>query len=584
MAYTSRKPQNRGIDEIELVSGTEESEDYETGLAGDSEIENEENADVSSQPAPATESEGEPNVTMVLRSRSKRAATTKRKSYSPKRPKTSRKQKVIETAATVETQIGQGDQAGYIGIMKTAVQEMTSQIIAAITTAFRGIKGDQQVHNQRKENRNNQQRTRSKVRRTSSSLSAHNCNSDTPSEDSTDEEEPDAISISTSQIVEPRRSKKDSNVIAKLPAYTGKEKWEVYINRFEAVASLLDWEDRRKLQELLPRLQGPAGEFVFDQLSDRTLKSYSKLKEELKNRFGVIERKKTYRVHFNRRNQMTGETTENYAAELKRIYDKAYTNRDAHTRQEDLLQRFLMGLADNKARVHIELTKDPKTIEEAVQEVITYFETTKDPKHDDYENRHTKRPVRQIKKNSTEKPKFTEPTGKLNGRKPPEIAPQRQRTDKHKDTALDACTLNKEEFKTMFNMWYEEKKTAEKERTQSYNGGRNFNQPFNRKDRDPNGEWSKGNLKDPYNQPMFSSSRNLVCYYCGQPGHFARSCYSNPNRQPDKKNDGNQYRSPNEQASSRPWTGYREQFENKTEKSEDNQQGSLGPSPGYSLN
>jgi hypothetical protein len=28
-----------------------------------------------------------------------------------------------------------------------------------------------------------------------------------------------------------------------------------------------------------------------------------------------------------------------------------------------------MGLEDNKARVHIELNKDPKTIEEAVQEV-----------------------------------------------------------------------------------------------------------------------------------------------------------------------------------------------------------------------
>jgi len=38
MAYTSGKPQNRGIHEIEVVSGTEESEDYETGLAGDSEI------------------------------------------------------------------------------------------------------------------------------------------------------------------------------------------------------------------------------------------------------------------------------------------------------------------------------------------------------------------------------------------------------------------------------------------------------------------------------------------------------------------------------------------------------------------
>jgi hypothetical protein len=33
-----------------------------------------------------------------------------------------------------------------------------------------------------------------------------------------------------------------------------------------------------------------------------------------------------------------------YAAELKRIYDKAYAHRASIIRQEDLLQRFLMGL------------------------------------------------------------------------------------------------------------------------------------------------------------------------------------------------------------------------------------------------
>jgi hypothetical protein len=46
-----------------------------------------------------------------------------------------------------------------------------------------------------------------------------------------------------------------------------------------------------------------------------------------------------YRVQFNRRNQKTGETVEIYATELKRNYEKAYTNRDARIRQEDLLQR-----------------------------------------------------------------------------------------------------------------------------------------------------------------------------------------------------------------------------------------------------
>jgi hypothetical protein len=54
-------------------------------------------------------------------------------------------------------------------------------------------------------------------------------------------------------------------------------------------------------------------------MSENTLNSYSKLVNELKNRFGVIENKKTYRVQFNRRNQKTGETVEIYATELKRI-------------------------------------------------------------------------------------------------------------------------------------------------------------------------------------------------------------------------------------------------------------------------
>lgn len=35
-----------------------------------------------------------------------------------------------------------------------------------------------------------------------------------------------------------------------------------------------------------------------------------------------------------------------------------------------------MGLSNNEARVHVELLKDPTIIEEAVQEVATYIETT----------------------------------------------------------------------------------------------------------------------------------------------------------------------------------------------------------------
>ena len=63
-----------------------------------------------------------------------------------------------------------------------------------------------------------------------------------------------------------------------------------------------------------------------------------------------------------------------------------------------------MGLSNNEARVHVELLKDPKSIEEAVQEVATYIETTSGDqvKHVKTENlEKSKKKIRQVKKNST---------------------------------------------------------------------------------------------------------------------------------------------------------------------------------------
>ena len=41
-----------------------------------------------------------------------------------------------------------------------------------------------------------------------------------------------------------------------------------------------------------------------------------------------------------------------------------------------------MGLADYDARIHIELMRDPQTIEEAVEEALIYMETVKDYKEE----------------------------------------------------------------------------------------------------------------------------------------------------------------------------------------------------------
>ena len=209
-------------------------------------------------------------------------------------------------------------------------------------------------------------KSKSKARKTGVASSSE----DTSSDNSSDEEE----SLMT---IRSNRSRNSRSHAVKLPPFTGREAWKVWFNRFNEVARLRGWTRNEKLEELLPRLQGDAGEFVFGQLKSKMRGQYKGLIAELENRFRVVETEKTYRVQFSNRSQKPGETVECYAAELKRIYDKAHPRRDRNTREEDLLRRFMDGLIDEKTRTQVEYVKGPKDIDEAVFEVVNFLETTK---------------------------------------------------------------------------------------------------------------------------------------------------------------------------------------------------------------
>ncbi|XP_062574023.1 uncharacterized protein LOC134235877 [Saccostrea cucullata] len=178
----------------------------------------------------------------------------------------------------------------------------------------------------------------------------------------------------------------------KLPPYTGSEKWRVWLNRFESVAKLAKWTAKEKLQQILPRIQGIAADFVFGQLKKETIGNYETLVAEIESRFGTLENKRVYKTQFNNKRQGKDESLEEYAADIKRLYDWAHPSRDASTRQEDLISKFLQGLWDSKARQYIELHKEPSTIEEAVQQVAAYMSVTSNLTTN--EERHT---IRQAK-------------------------------------------------------------------------------------------------------------------------------------------------------------------------------------------
>ena len=120
-------------------------------------------------------------------------------------------------------------------------------------------------------------------------------------------------------------------------------------------------------QELL---QGVAGEFVFSQLSSKSRQKYNKLVKELGSCFKGVEVAKTYQVQFSKRLQKSCESIENFAAELKRLYTKAYPKRPASI-------KFLDGLCDNHVRQQVEFVKQPASIDDAVVEVINFIEGSK---------------------------------------------------------------------------------------------------------------------------------------------------------------------------------------------------------------
>jgi hypothetical protein len=107
--------------------------------------------------------------------------------------------------------------------------------------------------------------------------------------------------------------------------------------------------DKEKLDALLPRLQGEVGEFLYGQLCREARNDNMALTRKLKNRFRKVETTRLYGAHFSRRVQKHKESVGEFAAELKRLYDKGQPRRETDTLREDLLRQFFDGLRDMEA-------------------------------------------------------------------------------------------------------------------------------------------------------------------------------------------------------------------------------------------
>jgi hypothetical protein len=71
----------------------------------------------------------------------------------------------------------------------------------------------------------------------------------------------------------------------KIPSFTGKEDWAVWITRFEAIADRMRWDESDMLDQILPRIEGQAAENIFSQLRPAALRNYTELNAEINNQY-----------------------------------------------------------------------------------------------------------------------------------------------------------------------------------------------------------------------------------------------------------------------------------------------------------
>jgi hypothetical protein len=365
-------------------------------------------------------------------------------------------------------------------------------------------------------------------------LKKHDASSST---ESTDSEEHILSSSSTMDIPNRRirsgRQHHRHNV--KLPVFNGREQWKIWFNRFQEVANRQGWSEDERLDELLPRLQGAPGEFVYDQLPSRVRRDYNSLVKELDSRYRVVETSKTFAAKLSHRGQKPGETIEEYAAELKHLYDKAYPNRDPETRQEDLLRKFLDGLLDDRARFHVEYVKEPETIDEAIYQVVNFLETKRrvpNMHQDQYsDKRFNRKPTRLVRPAESDEEDETDTEGDGNQEEEEQANIVARIPEKQRSNYQTKGKFQTKYTQAMPNSVADKPSTSGSSKVnQSNQELENQVKELTEKLQKLEGQLSSNRKDNWYNKPY---SANRQCYRCQKDGHFIRDCPYPPNYQSD---------------------------------------------------
>ena len=160
-------------------------------------------------------------------------------------------------------------------------------------------------------------------------------------------------------------SKLESGRPVIVPEYfTGEGSFEDWIDQFESIAEINHWNDGQKLMWLKVRLTGRAL-MAYKKFSITARGSFKNAIKALQERFEPESRKDLYRAEFQTRCKEETEGWPEFGEDLRVLVDRAYPSLEDEARQQLALQRYLSQLDNEQVAFSVKQGK-PRTIEAAV--------------------------------------------------------------------------------------------------------------------------------------------------------------------------------------------------------------------------
>ena len=141
--------------------------------------------------------------------------------------------------------------------------------------------------------------------------------------------------------------------LPQIPLFYGEQKdgetFQDWVEQFESVATLAGWNDHFKLVHLTSSLKGAAKSF-YRSCAPLQRSNYQELVAALKKRFTPVQLTAVQTQLFHSRRQNHGESVDNFAQELRKLYAKAYGSATGANPQADqvgqivLVNQFVAGL------------------------------------------------------------------------------------------------------------------------------------------------------------------------------------------------------------------------------------------------